>query len=224
MEIGCVGLFMRPWTVKNDQMIQELVVGASNQYELTVRGRPQTWTDEVWAKVYGFPKKGSGLASRTDKFTVGKFRNAAHSKEGYAISDCLDARQKRVLEFLIPILYPEKPTQVTVTVANTIFGAFEGRPVSWGKVIGSVVSKLAANVGKGKTGPIGPYLFHLYHHAELLSDAEMVEYDTGATILQYGRTEEVRAEELPEEEEDEPEEEEPPLELSLIHISEPTRR
>ncbi len=41
-EIGCVGLFMRSWTVKNDQMIQELIVGASNQYELIVRGRPQT--------------------------------------------------------------------------------------------------------------------------------------------------------------------------------------
>jgi hypothetical protein len=205
-------------------MIQELIVGASNQYELTVRGRPQTWTDEVWGKVYGFPKKGSGLASRTDKFTAGKFRNAAHSKEGYAISDCLDARQRQILEFLIPILYPEKPTRVTVTVANTIFGAFEGRPVNWGKVIGSVVAKLAANVGKGKTSPIGPYLFHLYHHAELLSDAEMVEYNTGATILQYGLTEEVRAEEPPEEEEEEPEEEEQPLERRHRKSTDPASR
>ncbi len=71
-EIGCIGLFLRPWIVKNDRMIQELIVGASNQYELTVRGRLGTWTNEVWVKVYGFPKKGSGLASRTDKFAVGK--------------------------------------------------------------------------------------------------------------------------------------------------------
>jgi hypothetical protein len=91
-EIGCVDLFLRPWTLKNGRIIEELIVGASNQYELTMRGRPGTWTDEVWAKVYGFSKKGFGLASRTDKFAVGKFRNAAHSKEGYAINDCLDGR------------------------------------------------------------------------------------------------------------------------------------
>ncbi len=46
-EIGCVGLFLQPWTVKNNRMIQELIVGASNQYKLTVRGRPSSWTDEV---------------------------------------------------------------------------------------------------------------------------------------------------------------------------------
>ncbi len=46
-EIGCVGLFLRPWTLKNDRMIEEIIVGASNQYELIVRGRLGTWTDEV---------------------------------------------------------------------------------------------------------------------------------------------------------------------------------
>ncbi len=91
-EIGCVSLFLRPWTVKNDRMIQEFIVGALNQYELTVKGQSGTWTDDVWANVYGFPKKGFRLASRMDKFIVGKFKNAAHSKEGYAISDYLDGR------------------------------------------------------------------------------------------------------------------------------------
>jgi hypothetical protein len=79
-------------------------------------------------------------------------------------------------------------------VANTIFGAMEGKPVNWGKVIGAVVSKLAPNVGKAKTSPIGPYLFHLYHYVKLLSDAKMVEYNTGSTILHYGLTDKVEAE------------------------------
>jgi rRNA processing protein Krr1/Pno1 len=213
--IGCAGLFRRPWIVKNDRMIQELVVGVSNQYQLTVRGRPVTWTDELWSKVYEFRPRGAGLASRTDKFATGKFKNAAHAKEGYAISDCIDGRQKQVLEFLIPILYPEKPTRVTVTVANTIFGAMEGRPVYWGKVIGAVVAKLAANMSKAKTSPIGPYIFHLYHFSELLSAAEIVEYNTGMEILRYGLTEEVEMEEAGGMDED-PEPEAP--------MSEPKRR
>ncbi len=65
-----------------------------------------------------------------DKFVVGKFRIATHSKEGYAISDYLDGRQKQVLEFFILILYPKKSTRVTIRVAKTIFGAMKGRPVN----------------------------------------------------------------------------------------------
>ena len=48
-------------------------------------------------------------------------------KDGFAIADYEDARAKRVLKFLIPILYREKPTRVTVTMGNTIFGALLGK-------------------------------------------------------------------------------------------------
>ena len=61
---------------------------------------------------------GEGFASRTDRFIGGKFRHAANPKDGFAIVDCEDSKAKRMLEFLIPILYPEKPTQVMVTVDN----------------------------------------------------------------------------------------------------------
>ena len=41
-----------------------------------------------------------------------------------------------MLEFVVPILYPEKPTRMTVTVANTVFGALSGvRLVNWGIVL-----------------------------------------------------------------------------------------
>ena len=61
-------------------------------------------------------------------------------KDGYAVADCKDPRVKRVLEFLVPLLYPEKPTRVTITVGNTIFGALSGeRPVDWGIVVKDLV-------------------------------------------------------------------------------------
>ena len=54
-------------------------------------------------------------------------------KDGFAIAHYEDVKAKRVLEILIPILYPEKPTQVIVTVDNTIFGALLGeQKVDWG--------------------------------------------------------------------------------------------
>ena len=124
--IGCIGLLNKPWTVKEEKMVRELIVGAPNQYEGTIRAWPETWDAGRWREAYGFSAGGEGFASRTDKFIGGKFRNAANPKDGFAIANCEDSRAKRVLEFLIPILYPEKPTRVTVTVGNTIFGALLG--------------------------------------------------------------------------------------------------
>jgi hypothetical protein len=54
--MGCRGLITRPWNLRNDEIILELVEGAPNQYELTVRGRKVAWTEDVWAHVYSFRK------------------------------------------------------------------------------------------------------------------------------------------------------------------------
>ena len=91
-----------------------------------------------------------------------------------------------MLEFVIPILYPEKPTQVMVTVGNTIFGALLGeRKVDWGILLQAVVAKLMDGVWKFKATPIGSYLFHLYMGQELLNGEEMVAYEIGLDLLKY---------------------------------------
>ena len=64
-----------------------------------------------------------------------------------------------MLEFIVLILYPEKPIRITVTLANTIFGALSGvRQVSWGVVLQDLVGKLVSGLEKGKLSPINPYL------------------------------------------------------------------
>ena len=130
----------------------------------------------------------------------GKFRNPAHAKEGYAISDCIDERHARLLEFLIPILYPEKPTRVTGQVANTIFGALADRPVHWGKCLTHLVGKMVEHIAPGKPSPISPYLFHLYSANDVLSADEVVAYDVGYNILKFNFTDELEKEPEVEEE------------------------
>jgi len=182
-----------------------LITGVPNQYERMMRGRLVEWTADVWTEVYNFWKAELGKANRNDKFCFGRFRNQAHNKEGYAISDCRVERHKRGLEFLIPILYPERPTRVTITMANTIFGALENRPTHWGIVIAEVVGKLADHIGRNKNSVITPYLFHLYHHHDLLNVQELVQYDTGIHLFRYDLTGEIKKDF-----EDEGEEEEAP--------------
>ena len=66
------------------------------------------------------------MANRTDQYIEGKFRNDADPKDGFPVRECRDARERRVLEFLVPIMHPDKPTRVTPTLGNTIFGALSG--------------------------------------------------------------------------------------------------
>ena len=71
-----------------------------------------------------------------DKYVDGKFSIQINPKDGYIIADCVDPRERRVLEFVVLIIYLEKPNRITVMVANTIFGALNGvRKVSWGLVM-----------------------------------------------------------------------------------------
>ena len=40
--IRCIGLLNKPWTVKEEKMVRELIVGAPNQHKGIVRARPET--------------------------------------------------------------------------------------------------------------------------------------------------------------------------------------
>ena len=114
------------------------------------------------------------MAGRTNKLVDGKFCTSINPMDGHVVAKCIDPKEKRVLEFIIPILYLEKPGKVTLTVGTTIFGALSKiRKVSWGQVLHEVVDKLVSGLEKGKPTPISPYLFHLYNRFECLREDEM---------------------------------------------------
>ena len=78
-------------------------------------------------------------AGRTRTWIDSKFETSINRKGRHAVSDCIDPREKKVLEFIIPILYLEKPSRVTKEIGNTIFGALSGEyKVSWRQVIHEV--------------------------------------------------------------------------------------
>ena len=172
-QIGCHGFMGKPWGLWMEDLVVELLGDKDNRWDRTVRQAPEKWTAKEWRKVYGFGREGEGMASQTDRFIDGMFSDRVNPKDGYAVADCKDPRVKRVLEFLVPLLYPKKPTRVTITVGNTIFGALSReRPVDWGIVVKDLVQRLLSGMGKSKATSICPYIFHLYHSHELLLPAE----------------------------------------------------
>jgi hypothetical protein len=138
--MGCSGFLEKPWGFKDDRIVRELLDGVSNEFDNSIRGQPVRWTEECWREVYHFGKGGGGLAGRKDEYVKECFKDLPNPKDGYSIDDCKDPRQKRLLAFLVPIVYPEKPNRITVTWGNTIFGALNGdRKVNWARVITTLV-------------------------------------------------------------------------------------
>ena len=127
------------------------------------------------------------MVGRTDKLVDGKFKTSINPKDGHTVVDCVDPRESRVLEFVVLILYMEKPSRVTLTVGNTIFGALSKvRKVNWRQVLQEVVGKLVSALEKGEPSSISPYLFHLYHRNECLRGGKIEELEVAKKYLEYG--------------------------------------
>jgi hypothetical protein len=187
--MGCSGLLEKPWGFKDDRIVRELLDGVTNEFDNTIRATPTWWTEECWREVYNFSTGGGGLAGRKDEYVKDCFKELPSPKDGYAIEDCTDPRHRRVLAFLVPILYPEKPNRITVTMGNTIFGALNGgRKVNWARIITNLVVQLAARVGKSRASPIYPFLYHLYERKELLKPEEEKHWKVQEAMMKYGES------------------------------------
>ena len=183
----CEGLLDRPWALKKEQLVQEMLQPERpNIFDGTIRDRPQLWTADLWRDTYRFPRGGSGLANRMEGHHEGRFMHQVDPKDGYSVSDCRVDRNRRLLEFLIPIVHPDKPTRVTITIGNTIFGVLDGgREVDWGVVFRDMMQRLAKGVGKPKPAPIFPFLFHIYEGQGLLTAEEELDYRTANEMAGY---------------------------------------
>ena len=132
---------------------------------------------------------------RTKIWVDGKSKTSINPKDGHAVCDCIDPREKRVLEFVISILYLEKLGRVTKEIENTVFGALSKEyKVSWGQVIYKVVDKLVSVLGKKKPTLVSPYLFHLYSKYECLRGEEIQQIEVARECLELGVVPEAKPE------------------------------
>ena len=91
-----------------------------------------------------------------------------------------------MLEFLIPILYPKKPARVTITIGNTVFGAYTGeRGVDWALVVNDTIRRLLTRIGKSKPTIICPYLMHLYYVHDAIQPEDKKVYMVEESSLRH---------------------------------------
>ena len=191
-KLGCAGLLERPWNLKNEEFIQQFVMirehklERSNIFDTTIRDQPEESTTGVWREVYDFQLRGGGMTNRTDQYIEGKFRGEANPKDGFLVKECRNPKERRILEFLVPIVHPDKPTRVTRTIGNTIFGAVSReRPVDWAIIFMELVNRLVGGASKTKPMPICPFLYHLYQSKGLLTKDEETDYIAAQELNRY---------------------------------------
>jgi hypothetical protein len=66
--MGCSGLLEKPWGFKDDRVMRELLDGAMNEFDNTIRATPTRWTEDCWREVYNFSTGGGGLGGRKDEY------------------------------------------------------------------------------------------------------------------------------------------------------------
>ena len=191
LRMGCLCLLDFCWDFGVKSTVQEIRHDPLPEPEGdSIRACPERWTVSRWQEVYNFPRQGAGWTSlKKEEYAKGRF-STKDAKNGYAVQDCLDSRAKRVFSFLVPILHPEKPTRVTVTLANTLYGSYLGeRMVNWAIIVKDVVIRLTKSVNGIKRSPLCPFLIHLYHHFKETTPEEDMAYETQLMMKKFEGTE-----------------------------------
>ena len=169
--------------LKNKDIVKELLTERSNMFDDTIQDRSEEWTVGVWREVYAFPIRGLGMAFRNDAYIDGKFFHIVDPKDGYPISDYRNARNHRLLEFIVPIIHPDKPTRITIMIENTIFGALDGgHPIELGKSLPGSSLETSSWDWKAKTDPNSPFLFYLYHSKDILTEQKEIDYNAAQEL------------------------------------------
>jgi hypothetical protein len=171
--MGCEGLLAKPWNLRSEDTLREFKYKRGNLWVDTKRRDSDGWTPDVWNRVYEFPRGIlEGWANRCDGLFAGKFRGDADPKDGFHPGKWRNWRERKMLEFLLPILNLDKPKRISFTMANTLFGAMFGiKPMNWGLIIHEVVGRALPHIGR-KPSFLSPFILHLYQHYNLLTAEE----------------------------------------------------
>ena len=82
-KMGCQELLARPWNLKDQGFVRELIMRPPNQNEHTMKSKPSQWTVTLWKEVYCFSKVGASLVSRTNNVLNNKFKNLTDPKDKF---------------------------------------------------------------------------------------------------------------------------------------------
>jgi hypothetical protein len=142
--MGCKELLYRTWDIQDTGILGELVGRPMAPAFRTsyIRGKYKHWTREHWRATYSFPDSTTTLEAgeKGDSGWVKDRFTRLSDKDGFKVEHCKTPREKRLLQFLVPIFSPDKPTTITIKLAKGIYSALHyKKTIRWGIVVQELV-------------------------------------------------------------------------------------
>lgn len=117
---------------------------------------------------FGFDKKKGDSDWVKDQF------KSISDKDGFRVDDCRSNRKRRLLQFLVPILSPNKPTTYVIKLTKAVYEAYlHDRKIGWGLIVHEMTVREALKIGGAKGCPLSPFVYMYAQHG-LLTDREKV--------------------------------------------------
>jgi hypothetical protein len=132
--MGCAMLSDLPWRYTDEKILKEFIAQRSTSFLATIRAKPGDWTAEMWSQKWKWTAKGRGLPPKKENLAKDNFVATHSSKDGWKLSECKHKELRKVLEFLVPLINPNKPKRVTIWVASAVVDCLINKvKYSWAK-------------------------------------------------------------------------------------------
>lgn len=101
----------------------------------------------MWVDIYGMSSESEGWVAKTKNTTKPFWTSKINSYEHWKMEECIHKARhtelKMVLKFLFPIVYPDKPTRVSMTIGSTVIGAYKGiRWINWASILSKIIEMM----------------------------------------------------------------------------------
>jgi hypothetical protein len=215
-KMGLRGLLDLCWDFDDQAMCDEVYLGKPHpDFKNSIKAQPKKITEKMIGEAFGVSTDGEDAVKKGDNRALSFFPSQSiSSTDGWQVKQCNDPTFQRVLAFLNPLLYPQKPHRVTVRMASTVAAClFHNRQTNWASVFHEVITKQVVGKQNLPTS-VSCYLVHLYKHQNLLTAEELDEYETHQEVVEGGNPDQRSASHSDEESEED----------ELVEISGPVTR
>jgi hypothetical protein len=95
-------------------MIKEIVAWKSTSFPATMRAKLDEWDIERLSLSWLLSAEGKGLPLKKENLAKDYFMAILSSKDGWKLSQCNYQELREVLEFLVPLINPNKQKWMTI--------------------------------------------------------------------------------------------------------------
>jgi hypothetical protein len=168
-------------------MLKEVVAQQSTSFPSSIRAKPDDWTVDMCSKKWLLLAKGRDLPPKKENLANEYFVGIPIRRDGWKMADCNHQELGEVLEFLIPLINPNKPKRMTIQVACVVVDCLINKvKYSWAKIFEKSIQSQVTKLKTVAVSYLATYCLNLYQVDGLLTKPEQKAWKAFKWILTSG--------------------------------------